>query len=74
MIESLAERTPGFTGAELSGLTRNAASFALERLSDEDLSSGRDALLTTSSFRIYPTDFVLALSNELSRFKPVLKL
>ena len=65
LIEDLAIRTSGFTGAELTGLTRNAASHALERLSEEHLTSSA----IRDYYRIEPEDIGRALYSELRRFR-----
>ena len=65
LIEYLAEKTGGFTGAELSGLTRNAASHALERLSEDHLTSAA----IRDYFRIEREDIEKALQSEIRRFR-----
>lgn len=63
LIADLAARTDSFTGADLAGLVRNAASFALERASDDELSS--ENLLT--SFAVERADYMRALETGSTR-------
>ena len=65
LIQDIAKKTNGFSGAELTGLVRNAASYALERLSEEHLTSAA----IREHFRIDKNDIERALQVEIRRFR-----
>ena len=58
VIEDLARRTKNFTGAEIAGFCRSAASFALNRQVDPLNPQKRPDL---SKIRLTPGDFNMAL-------------
>jgi SpoVK/Ycf46/Vps4 family AAA+-type ATPase len=50
LIEKLAQSTEGWTGADLAGLVRSAASFAVDRALDDDGELLEDVKLTPQDF------------------------
>jgi vesicle-fusing ATPase len=68
MIDDISFNTEGFSGAELTGLTRNAASFALERVSEEHLSVTNNFM---NHFKILKVDFDNALQADLRRARDI---
>lgn len=70
LLQGLAERCDGFSGAALSGVTRAAASHALERsvedfsLNPDGISLMEDCVVTSEDFENAIADLSVTLSNE----------
>jgi len=66
-VDELAERTRGFTGAEITGLCQNAAFLALQQSLDSQTISQSHFDSALSSFRRQLTDDMLNFYDNFSR-------